>query len=341
MRLLNQSSLTVIAEVGNQFNGDLDTALRLVDAAAEAGADAVKFIFWFPDEIFTDKNIQYTYDVEGGAKTEPMFDLLDRIRLPLQSWQEVLLECNRKDIMMSSTVISPSGFEMATELGLSFIKLSTWDWNFSDLWRWVALSRIPAIADLGAVKDDEIEENINIFRKEKNYDLAFLHCFHTKRPEAFNMLTIPYMRNKYNCLVGYSSADRGNDLDVMAVTLGASILEKRLTLDRKGGVLHDAVSLEPDEFKDYVTRMRKVKASLGESGIFPSEEDTKERQKWFRRIVADEFIPKGEIILRQMLEAKRGLPGIPPSKIWDFVGKTAARDIQRNETIQEYDVDGL
>ena len=339
-KVVNQNSLFVIAEAGNQFNGNKQTALDLVDASADAGADAVKFIFWFPDEILADKELLYTYETVSGLKTEPMYDLLDRIRLSMTDWQDVMLRCSKRNILMMATINSPSGvdFAMCDGLDLPAIKLSTWDWNFMDLWKWVANSGKPTFVDTGAVTVQEIQRNIRYFRKARNSNLVLLHCFHTKDPMQMNMNSIPYLRDTCNCLVGYSATDYHDDLDVMALGLGACVLEKRITISRQGGVLHDSLSKEPGEFKEYVKRMRELKSSMGRYDVIPSDVDLSERKKWFRRIVADEDIKAGDEILRPMLEAKRGETGLDPAVMDDLLGKVALRDIKRNETIKIEDV---
>jgi sialic acid synthase SpsE len=339
IKKINQDSLFIIAEVGNQFGGSLEKAKHLAKIAKDAGADAVKYIFWFPDEIMADKDLMYSYETIDGLKTENMFELLVKLQLPFNEWMEVKEYCDDIGIIMMSTVNSPTGFQWAMDLSLPILKLSSWDYNFTDLWQWCARTYLPTIADLSPVTEEELQRNINIFREEKNYNLIFLHCFHTQDYKQFNMNTIEYIRDKYDCLVGYSPAGRDDITDIMSVTLGACILEKRLTLSTSNGVLHDSVSKTPEEFKEYILLMRKVKEMVGQSHFKPSDNDWLERKKWFRRIVADTGIAKGEVITRNMLEAKRGETNISPEKIWDFTGKKATRDIKKNEDINYADVE--
>ncbi len=362
IKTINQGKLFIIAEVGNQFGGKLEKALRLCEAAKEAGADAVKFIFWFPDEILADKTQLYRYigRKEYKAKrhpsaednswidfiyhkteemAEPMFDLLNRLRLTFQEWAEVKEYCDKLDIIMTATVLSPSGIDWAGEDGLCLpiIKLSSWDWNFYDLWDWAGKMQLPLIIDTAPVTQEEFDRNMKLLKDNRNENVVLLHCVHTKSEAQTNLLAIPYMRERYDCLVGYSAPDLNDDLDFASVALGACVIEKRLTLDRKGGVLHDAVSKEPSEFGDYVSRMRLLKTKLGKEQWAVSDNDWLERKKWFRRIVADEDILKGDSILRPMLEAKRGETGLSPFEMWNIVGKVAKRDIKRNDDIKPED----
>ena len=335
-KTVSQDSLYIIAEVGNQHNGDYETARKLIDVCIDAGADAAKFIFWYPDEIMVD-NPPYTYKTVKGEVTEPMFDLLNRFRLSTIDWYELKDYCLDKDIAFMSTVLSPSGFELGKGLLMDAYKLSAWDWNFPDLFQWVASTGMPAIMDVGACTTRELDNVMKIFNHHENENAILMHCIHADRNDQMNMMAIPYLRDKYDCLVGYAPASRDDELDLVAIGLGACVIEKRITLDRNACVLHDALSKEPDEFKSYVERMRKVKESLGKYALIPSDRDLGERKKWFRHVVADCNIPEGEIITRDMLEAKRGEFGINPENIWTIAGARARRTLARNEAIKPDD----
>jgi len=344
---ITQDKLFIISEVGNQFGGSVEKAKRLIDVTKEAGADAVKFIFWFPDEILADKSIIYEYETNfvhpNYPNTKPvktkvaelMFGLLDKLRLTDGEWREVRDYALNKDVIFMSTIISPGGIDLENFILMDAIKISSWDYNFPDLWRWIAWQGKPMLIDLGPADEELLAKNLSILKSEYNTNYALLHCFHTQNYNEMNMLTIPYLREKFKCPVGYSSIDYNDETDIMAVALGACILEKRLTLDRKGGILHDSISKEPDEFKAYVEKMRQCKEAMGKMGVFPSPNDIEQSKKWFRRIVADVDIRKGETITRDMLEAKRGRTGIEPERIWEFVGRRASQNIPRNTTLTE------
>lgn len=334
MREINQESLFILAEVGNQFAGDLETAKRLALAAKYAGADAVKYIFWFPDEIMAEDR-EYSYD----NKTESMMALLNRLRLTIHEWFEVKQYCDNHNIIMLTTVNSWSAYQWVLDLGLPAIKISSWDYNYPDLWRWCARTMLPCIADVGASTEAEMDRNVAIFNEERNRELMFVQCFHTGLYDQINMLNMPYIGKRYDCLTGYSAAGRDDYLDALSIGLGGCVLEKRLTLSRSGGVLHDSVSKEPDEFKEYVDTMRNLKKAMGKEALLMSDNDWAERKKWARRVVTDVAIAKGDNITRDMLECKRGETGYQPDRIWDMVGKTANKDMPRNYDIGECDVD--
>ena len=286
-----------------------------------------------------DKTQMYSYEARGTMVREPMYDLLERLRLPLHEWFELKLYCDKIGIIMMATVNSFGGLDYAMALDLPVIKLSSWDYNFTDLWRECAKIMLPCIADLGAVTEAELTTNVDIFKAEKNDQLMFLHCSHSTTIKETNMNSLPFIADKYRCLTGYSSNDCNDDLDKVSIGLGACILEKRLTLDRTAGVLHDAVSKEPDEFEYYVDKMRALKTSMGLYGINQSRNDWLQRKKWFRRVVTDVPIAKGEDIVRELLECKRGETGFPPDRIYEIVGKKAKHDMPKNYDITLEDVE--
>ncbi len=335
-KVIGGKDLFIIAEVGNQFHGNLETSMKLVDVCLDAGADMIKFIYWVPDEIFTEqalKDVTVTYEIENGEKTEPIGDILDRLQMPYNDWWELRGYCLEKNMLMMASINCPSGIDLDRYINLDALKIDSWAWNFPDLWRWCLQQGKPVFADCGPVTLKEIAQNVQLTKEECNDQFVLMHCFHTPRYEAFNMRTIPYLKEKFGFPVGYASTDFNDETDIMAVALGADVLEKRITLDRCGGELHDAISKEPDEFKEYVETMRKLKTAVGEFNVIPSKEDLIARKKWFRRLVADTDIYKGETIRRDMMEAKRGETGINSDRMWEFVGGTATRNIKHDEDI--------
>ena len=337
-KTISQEGLFVIAEVGNQFGGSYEKARELVKVASDAGADAVKFIFWYPDEILADKDTMYEYETSEGKKTEPLYDVVDRLRLSPSEWWYVRSLCLDKGILFSSTVNCPSAFDLANDIDTDFFKMSSWDWNFTDLWEWVAKTRKPVVADTGPVNTYEVARGMEIMKRWGNDKVVLLHCFHADQPGQVNMNSIPYMASAFDCLAGYSSADREDYYDAMSIALGGCILEKRLTLDTEGGTLDDARSKNPEEFKRYIETMRSLKEAMGKCDLIPSDADLKARKKWFRRLVADTTILKGQPILSGFMEAKRGETGVSSEHSHFFIGRNAKRDIQKNEDITWGDV---
>lgn len=325
--------LFIIAETGITCNYDMKITKELIDVVQESGADAIKFIFWFPEEIMSDKTITYTYETVHGSKTENMFEMLNQLRFTLEEWREVKAYADRKGVIMLSTVNSPSGIEYAEALGLQAYKLSSWDYNYFPLWREIAALGKPLLVDTGPVNTLEVAKVMQLLLEAGNEQSIFLHCFHTDHYGEMNMRSIPYLRRAFNTLVGYSASDQNDETDIMAVTLGAVVLEKRLSLSRQLPGHHHILSKEPQEFAAYVKLMRNIQAALGVEDLRPSPGDLAIRRTGFRHLVANQDIPRGTRLTPEMLEGKRPEIGISPEHLDFFIGRETKRDLRYNEKI--------
>ena len=330
--------LFVITECGVTCNYDLALTKELIDVVHEAGADAIKLIFWFPDEIMSDRSIQYTYQTTSGPKTENMYEMLHALRFTFEEWQAVKAYADARDVILFATVNSPSGIDYAERLGLEAYKLSSWDYNYLPLWTRIAALGKPMLMDTGPVGRVEVAKVMQVMAEAGNEQSVLLHCIHTDRPEEVNMRSIPYMRRMFHTLVGYSARGQESELDIAAVALGATVIEKRLTMSRMLPGHHHVLSLEPKEFREYVAMIRRVQRSLGLEDLRPSQADLEERKRWFRHLVAVRDIPSGTRLTADMLEGKRPEAGISPECLEWFLGRIVKRDLRENEAIQWTDV---
>jgi sialic acid synthase SpsE len=323
----------IIAECGVTCNYDLKITKKLIDTVHDSGADAIKFIFWFPEEIMSDRTVDYTYQTVNGPKTENMFKMLDKLRFSLDQWREIKDYADDRQVILFSTVNSPSGIEFAEEIGLEAYKLSSWDFNYIPLWEKIAALGKPMLIDTGPVNSAEVAKVIELMRGAGNKQSVLVHCFHTEDYGQMNMRAIPYMKEAFNSIVGYSAADCNDELDIVAISLGAKVLEKRLTLDRNLPGHHHVLSKEPNEFHEYVSLVRNIENAMGVSDLLPSEGDKSERKKFFRHLVAKRDIPMGTVLTAELLEGKRPEKGISPEHIDFFIGRLTTRNLKQNESI--------
>jgi len=330
--------LFIVAECGVTCNYDMKITKELIHVVRESGADGIKFIFWFPEEIMSDKNVLYEYDTVDGRKSENMYEMLSQLRFSLDQWQEIKAYADEKDVILFSTVNSPSGIDYAEALGLEAYKMSSWDFNYTPLWRRIAEIGKPMIIDTGPVNSLEVAKVLQVMKNAGNDQSILVHCVHTKEPAQINMRAIPYMKKAFNSLVGYSSNFPTPETDIMAVALGAVFLENRLTMSRSLPGHHHIISREPKEFAEWVKQMRDVRAALGEYDLKPSQGDLRERKRWFRHIVANQDIPKGTVLTEDMLEGKRPENGISPEYVDFLIGRQTKRDLMYNEAISWKDI---
>jgi sialic acid synthase SpsE len=327
-----------MAEAGVTCNYDVRLTQELIDVVRQAGADAIKLILWFPDEIMSDRRIDYAYDTVEGRRSENMYEMLNRLRFSLEEWRQIKRYAEERGIILFATVNSPSGIRWAEELGLEAYKLSSWDYNDLPLWRRIAALGKPMLIDTGPVNTLEVARAVELMQEAGNEQCVLVHCSHADRPEELNMRAIPYMRETFQTLVGYSSKDQDATTDIMAIALGASVIEKRLTMSRRLPGHHHILSLEPAEFIAYVRRMREVQAALGAADLTPSAVDRQERTRWFRHVVARVPIAKGTMLTPELLIAKRPEAGIAAEHLEAFIGKPVLRNLAENEALRWDDV---
>ena len=333
-----QQPLFVMAEAGVTCNYDVGITRELIDVVRQAGADAIKLIFWFPDEIMSDRTIEYRYETVDGPRAENMYEMLNGLRFTLEQWREVKRYADECGVLLFATVNSPNGIVWAQALGLEAYKLSSWDFNYLPLWRRIAALGKPMLIDTGPVTTLDVAKVIHLMQEAGNDQSVLVHCTHAQTYAELNLRAIPYLRATFQSLIGYSSKDRDMLPDLMAIALGASVLEKRLTMSRNLPGHHHILSMEPKEFVEYVARMRSAQAALGPDALVPSVADRAERARWFRHLVANVALAKGTTLTAQLLEGKRPEAGISPEFLDYFLGKTLQRDLAENESLRWDDV---
>jgi N,N'-diacetyllegionaminate synthase len=328
----------IMAECGVTCNYDMENTKRLIDTVADSGADAIKFIFWFVEEIMSERESVYEYETTEGRKSENLFDMLNDLRFSFEEWQEIKTYADQKGIIMFSSINCPSGIDWTEDLELDAYKLSSWDHNYISLWKKAAAMGKPMLIDTGPVNTLEVARVMQTMKDANNDQSVLVHCFHTDDPKEMNMNSIPYMRSAFDSLVGYSSANREDWTDIMSVVLGSCVLEKRLTMDRSLPGHHHVISKEPDEFKAYVEMIRGVQNAMGAFDLLPSPGDLRERKRFFRHLVANKNLTKGTVLTGEMLEGKRPEEGISPEHVDFFIGRELKRDIKENDAFTWQDI---
>jgi N-acetylneuraminate synthase/N,N'-diacetyllegionaminate synthase len=323
----------IVVETGTTCNGDLETALRLVDAARDAHADAVKFQLIGPEYFMSDTTVTYEYEWAGGRRSENMFDMFKSLQFGPEQWERIRDRCVANGLAFYATVDYVPGIELAERLAVAAYKLSSWDLGNVPLIRAMARTGKPIQIDLGPARLAEIEKAIDLIVAEGNEQIVLVHCSHSKTDDGINVRSVPYLGSVFGRPTGYSCDSRDHVPDLAAVALGARLLEKRVTLDRNYEGHHHLKALEPDEFADWVQMVRRAEAVLGEFAVRPSEEDLRQKEQFFVSLTADVDIAAGETITAGKLACKRPGTGIAPEHVELLVGRTARRPIRRNELL--------
>lgn len=319
MQIKNKKCL-IIAEAGVNHNGELDLALKLCDAAKEAGADVVKFQTWKTEKIITQNVSQAEYQVTNTGIEETQYEMLKKLELSYDDFRKIKKHCDEIGILFSSTADEEESLDFLIELGIPFIKIGSGDIGNIPYLRYMGRKKMPIFLSTGMSSLADVDISINALREGGATDISLLHCT-TNYPcpyEDVNLRAMLTLQDAFHLPVGYSDHTMGKDVAISAVTLGASIIEKHFTLDCHMEGPDHAASTEPAEFAELVKSIRRVESFLGD-GIKRATVAEKEISKVVtKRIVASKVIECGEIFSENNLCVKRNDVGMKASQ-WDLV----------------------
>jgi len=310
----------IIAEAGSNHNGSLEQAKKLIDVAVEAGADAVKFQIFKAEELSADKEIQR---------------MLKKFELRRDWIAELSEHAKRKNIMFLATPFDMEAVDLLDEINVPAFKIASGDLTDLPLIKYIAEKGKPIILSVGLGSLEEIREALDVIYSTGNRNVALLHCVvsYPTKPEDANLNVIKTLKREFRVPVGFSDHTMEISVPIGAVALGADIIEKHFTLDRKLEGPDHPYALEPEELKIMVKGIRDVEKALG-SGIKNIVGSEKQGLVEGRRsIFAKVNIPKGTTITRDMLSILRPAIGIEPKYIDEIIGKKAKRNINAHESI--------
>jgi N-acetylneuraminate synthase len=319
----------VLAEAGVNHNGDLDLARKLIEAAAEARASAIKFQTFKAANLATKDAPKANYQMETTSAGESQHDMLRRLELSAAAHTELIAHCKKHQLLFLSTPFDEESADLLETLGVPAFKISSGEITNIPFLEHIARKRKPILLSTGMADMSEVETAVRRIRAQGNDDIVLLQCVsnYPADPADVNLRAMATMASACNTLAGYSDHTLGNEASLAAVALGACVIEKHFTLDRKlPGPDHKA-SLEPDELKALVRSIRIVEATLG-NGIkkpAPSEENT--RQVARKSLVAASDLVAGTRLKQDMIAIKRPGTGLAPALRDTLVGRTLNTDV--------------
>jgi len=325
----------IVAEAGVNHNGDINLAKKLVDAAKKANADAVKFQAFKAEKIATEYAEKAEYQKKNTNETRSQLAMLKLVELDDKDFRELYNFAKKSNIIFLSSVFDKESVDLLDDLGVSAFKIASGEITNFPLLKYVAKKKKPVILSTGMSTLNEIEEAVKVIRKNGTEEIVLLHCVtsYPARKEEINLRIIETLKERFKLPVGFSDHTLGITISIAAATLGAVLIEKHFTLDRRLlGPDHKA-SLEPNELKEMVDAIRDVEKALG-NGVKKLTREEKEIRKNVRRsIVARMRIPKGTTITENMLDIKRPGTGIEPKHLGKVAGKKAKKEIKPDELI--------
>ena len=326
----------IIAEMSGNHNQSLDRALALVDAAAEAGAHAVKLQTYTADTI--------TLDVRGGAfeitdkdslwAGKNLHDLYKEAYTPWEWHRPIMDRAKARGMFCFSSAFDETAVDFLETLDVPAFKVASFENNHIPLIRKIAATGKPLIMSTGMATLAELDEGVRAARDSGCKDLVLLKCTSTypATPQNTNVATIPHMRALFNCEVGLSDHTMGLGASVAAVALGATVVEKHFTLARADGGVDSAFSLEPAELKALAVETERAWQSLGTVFYGPTEAE-KESLIFRRSIYVAADVAAGEVFTPHNLRIVRPAGGLAPRFIDQLIGRRAARDLKRGAPI--------
>lgn len=336
----------IIAEAGVNHNGDLRTALRMVRAAAQAGADYVKFQTAVPELVISSIAPQAEYQKINTGVVESQLDMCRRIHLPLEDYRIIKEECRKCGIGFMSTPFDLVSIDFLAELGQDYFKIPSGEITNLPYLRKIASKGIPVILSTGMSTMAEIEDAIAIltgkhrrFRSESRLtrsDITVLHC-NTQYPtpmQDVNLRAMQTIHDELGVATGYSDHTAGIEVSLAAAALGAVMVEKHFTLSRSMDGPDHAASLEPYELRRMVRAIRNISLCLGSRNKRVSQSERPNIEIARKSIVASRDIKAGEVFSEDNLCVKRPGNGITPM-LWDeVIGHTARKDFSYDSLIE-------
>lgn len=356
------SAVTVIAEAGVNHNGDLEMARALVDAAATAGADIVKFQTFKATSLVTRQAPTAVYQEKFTGPDSTQFEMLKKLELSDDHHRALITHCRSRGIEFLSTPFDHDSLRrLAREFGVKRLKIGSGDMTNYPLVLAAAQTGLPVIISSGMATMAEIalalgalaygyidgaspgpeafraalkEPEAHALLKQK---AVLLHCT-TEYPAPIgdiNLRAMATLRDRFDIPVGFSDHSEGNAASIAAAALGASVIEKHITLDRDLPGPDHRASIEPDALTDLVNSIRTVTSALGEATKQPATSEQKNKVVARKSLYAGSRIPEGETFTDLNLTVKRPESGMSPEHYWRLLGRTASRDYEIDDAINE------
>lgn len=329
----------LIAEIGNNHNGSLDTAKRLIDEAIAAGADCAKFQMRSMAQLY--RNAGDANDASADLGAQYTLDLLSRFQLSSEQMFQAFDYCKEKGILPLCTPWDHDSLQQLEGYGMLAYKLASADLTNHDLLEAMARTGKPLICSTGMSSENEIVEAVKLLKRH-NAPFVLLHCNSTY-PAPFKDIHLEYMdrlRQVGDCMVGYSGHERGIAVPIAAVARGAKVIEKHFTLDRNWEGNDHRVSLLPDEFRAMVQSIREVEQALGSGEARRvTQGEMMNREVLAKSLIANRDIAVGEVVGAEMVDVRSPGQGLSPNRKAELVGRKAVREMKAGDFFYPSDLD--
>ena len=335
---MKRQKTIIIAEAGVNHNGSIDLAKQMIDVAAEAGVDLVKFQTFKPELLVTKSAKKAEYQKKINDKDESQFKMLSKLVLDNNAHYELKNHCDQKNIQFLSTAFDHDSIDLLDKMNIPFFKIPSGEITNLPYLRHVCRMGKPLLMSTGMATLEEVRDALNIILdsgviKER---VTILHC-NSEYPtpmEDVNLRAMLTIRKEFGVAVGYSDHTLGIEVPVAAVAMGASVIEKHFTLDRSLPGPDQSTSLEPEELKAMVKAIHSIESALGDGIKRPQPSEMKNIHATRKSIVAACHIQAGEEYTENNLTIKRPGSGISPMHLDEVLGENAPKDFDIDELIE-------
>jgi N,N'-diacetyllegionaminate synthase len=331
------SKVFVIAEVGINHGGKVDMAHQLIDAAADAGADAVKFQTFRANKLMIPNRERLAQQDQAN---ESAYEMFERMELSWEAHEELKRHADERDVVFLSTPFDEESADFLDRLGVPAFKIASSDITYSPLLRHIAAKKKPILLSTGMSFLNEVGDAVLTLKSAGANEILLMHCTscYPAAAEELNLHAIRTLHEHFGLPVGYSDHSQGIIIPLMAVAVGATLLEKHFTMDKQAIGPDHKLSMDGTDLRRLVEHLSEVEASLGDGRKRPSLGEADNRRLTRRSIVASVDIPAYESIERWMLSCKRPANGIEPKHFDTLVGMRARRNISRDKILQWEDL---
>lgn len=331
----NNMSTYIIAEAGVNHNGSIEIAKKLIREAKNAGADAIKFQTYITEDLVTKSAslAEYQKNLKSNESTQEL--MLKKLELSFIDFRELKSYCEEICIDFLSTAFDFKSLDFLDSLNVRYFKIPSGEINNYPFLVKVAKFKKPMILSTGMATVEEVDRAVDLL-KTSNSDLTILHCTseYPAPKNSVNLNVIKTLFERYKLDVGYSDHTIGIEIPIAATALGAVMIEKHFTLDKKMQGPDHKASLEPYELKQMVEAIRNVSKSLGDGIKVPTNEELKNKELVRKSIVAKKTIKKGEVLTEDNLTVKRPGTGVNPMEWLNIIGTIATIDYEKDDFIK-------
>lgn len=320
-----------VAEVNSSHGGNMETAKKMIDAAAECGCNCVKFQSWSAKTLYSK-----TY-----YKSNPIAKrFVDKFSMNEEQLRELVDHCRNRGVAFDSTPYSKEEVDFLVSVGVPFIKIASMEINNYPFLEYIAKTGVPIVLSTGMADTEEIDKAVETIEKTGNKNLCILHCISIYPPEIseINLKNILGLQERFpNYPIGFSDHSLGTEMACAATTLGAALIEKHMTLDKTKIGMDNQMAMEPDDLSVLVQQCKNVSIALGteERTVYQSELD--QRQNMRRSLVYTHDLKAGDILTESDIDSKRPGTGFPPNSKSEFIGKKLVRDTEEDTLLVKED----